>query len=119
MALRALGFSLTKAQVAELLQRYGDPLSNIGLPGFLALSKDAAVQLSPNARQSRLFELFDVLERECINLESLRLVAAELRLQHVSDKDLLGMINEFDTDKGGCISEVKFAAIMHSADIAV
>lgn len=61
----------------------------------------------------KAFQLFDQDSSGKISLKNLRLVARELG-EDLSDAELRAMIDEFDRDQDGAISQDEFLTIMRA-----
>jgi centrin-3 len=70
----------------------------------------------PAAEIAKAFRLFDDASTGRISLKNLRRVARELG-ENMTDEELQAMIDEFDRDADGMISEEEFAAIMKHANL--
>lgn len=71
----------------------------------------------PEAEMRKAFALFDEDGSGKIGLKALRRVARELG-EAIPDAELEAMLEEFDSDGDGLISEDDFLAIMKSASAA-
>lgn len=115
-ALRALGFPAKKADVQRRLGIYGTEGSGVvNQQQFQLLMTEVMLGKDPADLLSNAFRLFDTQSMGKISPEDLRIIAGELG-QQVEDQDLLGMIEEFDVDKDGCINAEEFQRIMHMAE---
>ncbi|KAF8878511.1 Ca2+-binding EF-hand superfamily protein [Mucidula mucida] len=110
--IRALGFDLKKAEVPKLL-RDNDKTGH-GLMEFEAFARTMSEKLlerDPLEDLQRAFRLFDDDHTGKISLRNLRRVAKEIG-DRLEDDELQAMIDEFDLDQDGEISEQEFYAIM-------
>ncbi|KAF8878691.1 hypothetical protein CPB85DRAFT_1443311 [Mucidula mucida] len=110
--IRALGFDLKKAEVLKLL-RDNDKTGH-GLMEFEAFARTMSEKLlerDPLEDLQRTFRLFDDDHTGKISLRNLRRVAKEIG-DRLEDDELQAMIDEFDLDQDGEISEQEFYAIM-------
>jgi len=113
VALRALGFDLKKAEVLKIL-RDNDRSQGSGLIIFDDFSKVVTERIlarDPLEEIRRAFRLFDDDNTGRISLRNLKRVAKELG-ENLDDEELQAMIEEFDLDQDGEISEAEFIAIM-------
>lgn len=137
VALKALGFDLPKADILGLLQAHGVPASTVhpdpsgktpatGVsgrptfagPGRLLLPQAAFVTIAarmiaardPRDEILRAFALFDTEGKGSISLADLRRVARELG-EGLQEEELQAMIEEFDMDGDGMISQEDFIGI--------
>ncbi|GAA5859983.1 hypothetical protein JCM8547_003044 [Rhodosporidiobolus lusitaniae] len=116
VALRALGFDLKKQEVLKLMRdrNHDEGISgatSIGLEGFLAVSEQLVLARDPLDEIRRAFKLFDEENTGKISFRNLKKVARELG-ENLTDEELSAMIEEFDLDMDGEISESEFIKIM-------
>ncbi|GAA5949827.1 hypothetical protein JCM21900_004215 [Sporobolomyces salmonicolor] len=119
VALRALGFDLKKAEVLKLMrernQDEGASMAGgqltIGLEAFMAVAEDLILSRDPLDEIRRAFKLFDEDNTGKISFRNLKKVARELG-ENLTDDELQAMIEEFDLDMDGEISENEFIKIM-------
>ncbi|KJA28366.1 hypothetical protein HYPSUDRAFT_129443 [Hypholoma sublateritium FD-334 SS-4] len=112
VAMRALGFDLKKAEVLKLLRDHDK--DNVGLMEFQDFAKimsERILERDPMEEIRRAFKLFDDDGTGKISLRNLRRVAKEIG-DRLEDDELKAMIDEFDLDQDGEISEQEFFAIM-------
>lgn len=120
VAMRALGFDLKKAEVLKILRDHDkghglmdfDDFSKISASRRRCDASDRAVTERILARDPldevrRAFRLFDDDGSGKISLRNLRRVAKELG-ETLDDEELQAMIDEFDLDQDGEISEAEF-----------
>jgi len=136
VALKALGFDLPKSEILSLLQTHGIPASSIQNPGskaaqqaagqkptfsgpsrlllshvaFLTIAARMIANRDPRDEILRAFALFDTESKGSINLADLRRVARELG-EGLQEEELVAMIEEFDMDGDGMISQEDFVGI--------
>ncbi|GAA5975853.1 hypothetical protein JCM10908_005301 [Rhodotorula pacifica] len=116
VALRALGFDLKKAEVLKLMREHnhddgGSGSSTIGLGGFASIAEQLILARDPLDEIRRAFKLFDTEGTGRISLRDLKKVARELG-ENLEEDELKAMIEEFDLDMDGAISEQEFIKIM-------
>ncbi|KAL7420427.1 Calcium-binding component of the spindle pole body (SPB) half-bridge [Cryptotrichosporon argae] len=112
VAMRALGFEMKKAEVLNILRTYdrlGDGL--MSLADFEKIMTEKILARDPREDLKRAFALFDDDHTGKISLKNLRRVAKELG-EPLGEEELQAMIDEFDLDQDGEISEQEFLAIM-------
>jgi centrin-3 len=112
VAMRAMGFDVSKNEILEIMEAK-DP-SNTGSINFQAFQEvvgEKMAQRDPIDEIHKAFALFDDDHTGKISLKNLRRVARELG-EGMTDDELQAMIDEFDTDHDGQISEAEFIAIM-------
>ncbi|KAJ3509473.1 hypothetical protein NMY22_g16281 [Coprinellus aureogranulatus] len=124
VAMRALGFDMKKAEVLKILRDHDK--TNHGLMDFedfaklrereltghvLSTVSEKILARDPMEEIRRAFQLFDDDNTGKISLRNLRRVAKEIG-DRLEDDELQAMIDEFDLDGDGEISEQEFIAIM-------
>ena len=112
VALRALGFKVTKEEIVRLFRSY-DPSDSghISRQDFIEISRDMILKRDPMDELKAAFELFDTDGQGGISVANLRRIARELDL-HPSEEDLRAMIDEFDSDGDGLVNLDDFVQIM-------
>ncbi|KIV98155.1 hypothetical protein PV10_01835 [Exophiala mesophila] len=130
VALRSLGFTLPKPQIAQIMQTHGVPKPQFkrGPPGRsqqtyhssqLLISQNAFQRVAaqkvhdrdPAEEVERALLLFDPDQRGYIDVEDIRRVARELGETGLEDEEIQAMIDEFDYDGNGTVSKEAFYAI--------
>jgi len=135
VALRALGFQLTKPEINQILQANGVPKQNlqrqaptgrgpprepasqhpsqmlISLNAFQRVAAQKVVERDPRDEVQRAFDLFDQDRKGFIGLDDLRRVARELGETGLEEEEMRAMIEEFDYDGQGGVSREAFFAI--------
>ena len=112
VAMRAMGFDVSKQDILSIMERY-DP-DNTGAINFNSFSEvvgEKMAQRDPLEEIRKAFALFDDDHTGKISIKNIRRVARELG-EGMTDEELQAMIDEFDTDHDGQISEQEFIAIM-------
>ncbi|KAJ7065324.1 Ca2+-binding EF-hand superfamily protein [Mycena amicta] len=112
VAMRALGFDMKKAEVLKILRDHdknGQGLMEF--EDFARIMADRILARDPMDEIRRAFQLFDDDNTGKISLRNLRRVAKEIG-DRLEDDELQAMIDEFDLDQDGEISEQEFFAIM-------
>lgn len=110
--MRALGFSIKKAELAELV---GDRPVDLAL--FSDLMAERYEARDPDEEIAKAFDLFDTDSTGKISLKNVQTIAAELG-ENMTPAELQLMIDEFDTDLDGHISQDEFLAIMRQGSDA-
>ncbi|QIW98803.1 hypothetical protein AMS68_004321 [Peltaster fructicola] len=125
VALKALGFELSKPDLANIMQTYGTsangkptPVPTFTGPSRLVLSQaafqaEAARRIAdrdPVEEINRAFELFDQDGKGRIEYDDLKRVAQELG-EGLQEEELRAMIEEFDIRGEGGISREEFLGI--------
>ena len=117
VAMRALGFDVKKQEVLAIMRDYDrDGAGQIEYPDFLEIMTTKIGDRDPVEEILKAFKLFDEDSTGRISLRNLRRVARELG-ENLSDDELQAMIDEFDKDGDGEISENEFLAIMKQTSI--
>ncbi|KAM9455781.1 centrin-3 [Clarias gariepinus] len=112
VAMRALGFDVKKADVMAILKDFGQTgTGKITYEIFKEVVTDRILARDPKEVVLKAFKLFDDDDSGKISLKNLRRVARELG-EDMSDDELRAMIDEFDTDGDGEISQEEFLSIM-------
>jgi len=115
VAMRALGFSCKKEEISALLLEYDkDASGNISFAEFQEIMVNKMSERDPAEELGKAFKLFDDDTTGRISLKNLRRLARELG-ETVPDDELAAMIDEFDKDGDGEISEAEFYNIMKHA----
>jgi centrin-3 len=111
VALRALGFDMSKKAVLEVIEEY-DSIGKklISYDDFYRYVAARIVERDPVEEIKRAFALFDDDHTGKISLKNLRRVAKELG-ENLTDDELAAMIDEFDLDEDGEISLDEFINI--------
>ncbi|SCU82549.1 LADA_0C06216g1_1 [Lachancea dasiensis] len=111
VAARALGFDLSKQELLELLEKHDrDGRRLMHYDDFFVVMGEKILNRDPLDEIRRAFQLFDDDNTGKISLKNLRRVAKELG-ENLTDDELRAMIDEFDLDDDGEISEREFIAI--------
>ncbi|KAG2492447.1 hypothetical protein HYH03_009389 [Edaphochlamys debaryana] len=112
VALRALGFNVKKADVADLLARHGEEeTEQLDFQTFRKVVADLLSQRTLQDEHRRAFQLFDITGQGAIDLPTLKRVVRSLNLE-IGDEELQDMITEFGKD--GYIGEQDWMAIMNA-----
>lgn len=117
VAMRALGFDVKKQEVLGLMREYDrDGAGQIEYVDFLEIMTAKISERDPVEEILKAFKLFDEDNTGRISVRNLRRVARELG-ENLSDDELQAMIDEFDKDGDGEISEQEFLGIMKQTSI--
>ena len=112
VAMRALGFDVKKPEVVELMNEYDrEQTGSIEFQDFLDIMTQKIRNRDPVEEIMKAFKLFDEDNTGKISLRNLKRVARELG-ENLSDDELQAMIDEFDKDQDGEISDQEFLNIM-------
>jgi centrin-3 len=112
VAMRAMGFDVSKSEILEIMEaKDPDNTGSIKFAAFQEVVGEKMSQRDPLDEIRKAFALFDDDKTGKISLKNLRRVARELG-ESMTDDELQAMIDEFDTDHDGQISEQEFIAIM-------
>jgi Ca2+-binding EF-hand superfamily protein len=137
VSMRALGFTLPKAEIVSLLHTHGVPRNStlpppssskpppppststaqtpttrllISLPQFQALMAQKILARDPREEVLRAFALFDQGDKGIITVDDLRRVARELG-EALEEEEIVAMVEEFDLDGDGGINREEFLGI--------
>ncbi|KEI38895.1 uncharacterized protein L969DRAFT_50490 [Mixia osmundae IAM 14324] len=111
VAFRALGFDLKKAEVLKLLRDHDENgRSLMSFESFQRITTDKMLTRDPLDEIRRAFQLFDDDKTGKIDIRNLRRVAKEIG-ENLDDDELTAMIEEFDLDQDGMISEQEFVRL--------
>ncbi|GME85017.1 unnamed protein product [Ambrosiozyma monospora] len=111
VALRALGFDMTKKDVLEIINKYDvEDKKLISYNDFYDYVATKIIERDPLDEIKRAFSLFDDDGTGKISLKNLKRVAKELG-ESLTDDELRAMIDEFDLDEDGEINEAEFINI--------
>lgn len=112
VAMRAMGFDVSKNEILEIMDaKDPDNTGSINFAAFQEVVGEKMAQRDPVDEIRKAFALFDDDKTGKISIKNLRRVARELG-EGMTDDELQAMIDEFDTDHDGQISESEFMAIM-------
>ncbi|KAF7302393.1 hypothetical protein HMN09_00873000 [Mycena chlorophos] len=111
VAMRALGFDLKKAEVMKILRDSDAAGQRIEFEEFARQMAQRMLERDPLDEIRRAFKLFDEDNTGKISLKNLKKVARDIG-DRLEDDELQAMIEEFDLDQDGEISEAEFIAIM-------
>ena len=111
-ALRALGFDVTKEEVAKIMRKK-DPneVGTIPLEVFKEVCADFFKTRDPRLEIMRAFALFDTDHDGFVDLEDLKKISVEMG-DPLPEEELEIMINKFDRDHDGKINLDEFMNIM-------
>ena len=112
VAMRAMGFDVSKNEIMEIMDaKDPDGTGAINFAAFQEVVGERMAKRDPVDEIRKAFQLFDDDHSGYITAKNLRRVARELG-ENMNDDELQAMIDEFDTDHDGKISEAEFIAIM-------
>lgn len=116
VAMRALGFDMPKEAVLRIINEHSKNGSTngrglIGYEDFVRVMTRHILERDPLDEIRHAFALFDDDGTGKISLRNLRRVAKELG-ENLDEEELQAMIDEFDLDQDGEISEEEFIAIV-------
>merc|ERR1719247_132619 len=117
VAIRAMGFDIKKQEAQDLMARYDREDSGyIGYEAFEEIMTARYANQDPMEEIRKAFELFDEEKRGKISFRNLRRIARDLG-EKLTDEELRGMIDEFDQDQDGEISQEEFVHIMKQTSL--
>ncbi|KAJ1899061.1 Calcium-binding component of the spindle pole body (SPB) half-bridge [Kickxella alabastrina] len=111
VAMRALGFDISKEEVLKIMKRFGtSDGAKISQDAFVKLMSEKIATRDPVDEYKKAFKLIDDSNSGIINATNLRRVARELG-ENIDDDELQAMIDEFDMDNDGA-SKYKIECIV-------
>eukprot|EP01029_Cantina_marsupialis_P027715 TRINITY_DN773235_c0_g1_i1.p1 TRINITY_DN773235_c0_g1~~TRINITY_DN773235_c0_g1_i1.p1 ORF type:complete len:187 (-),score=48.96 TRINITY_DN773235_c0_g1_i1:181-702(-) len=117
VAMRALGFPVKKDEVRSIVKGIDrEGTGKIAFPDFLEIMTQKYSERDPDEEILKAFRLFDDDGSGKITLRNMKRVARELG-ESLNDEELQAMIDEFDRDQDGEISEQEFMYIMKQTSI--
>jgi centrin-3 len=117
VALRALGFEVKKNDIQLLIKEYDkQEKGRIEYADFVEIFSKKMSERDPTAEILKAFKLFDEDSRGKISVKNLRKIAKELG-ESITDEELQAMIDEFDKDQDGEISQQEFLNIMKQSNL--
>lgn len=112
VAMRALGSEVKKPEVLAIMREYDRKDSGrIEFVDFLDVMTQKLAERDPTEEILKAFALFDDDSTGFISVKNLRRVARELG-ENLSEEELRAMVDEFDKDRDGQISQKEFLSIM-------
>ncbi|BBN09820.1 hypothetical protein MPTK1_4g22970 [Marchantia polymorpha subsp. ruderalis] len=116
VAMRALDFPVKKADCRKLMEKYcKDGSDEVDKDEFMEILTAKYQEKDPDEDLAKAFRFFDEDNTGKISLKNLRKIARDLG-EHITDDELAAMIDEFDKDGDGEISETEFLGIMKRDD---
>lgn len=112
--MRALGFQVKKAALVKMVYDV-DPHNEgfVDFPLFCDIMAERYADRNPEEEILKAFQLFDSDASGKISIKNLRQVARELG-EELNETELRAMIEEFDRDNDGEISQDEFLDIMRA-----
>ncbi|RKF55323.1 Centrin-3 [Erysiphe neolycopersici] len=128
VALKALGFDLSKSVIVSHLKTHGTPQPSqalghgkstnstptsrtlLSLPAFQNIAAKLIAERDPKEEIIRAFKLFDIDDKGMISIEDLRRVSQELG-EALDEDELVSMIEEFDLEGKGGVGPDEFLGI--------
>lgn len=113
-AFRAMGFTVSEKEIEEIMKTYDSKGKHaLDKKDFFTVCSNLVAKRDPLKHIKRLFLLFSQ-DHEHIKIKDLRRISKELG-EEMTEAELQEMIDRFDADKDGMISEAEFIAIMDPA----
>eukprot|EP00696_Hemimastix_kukwesjijk_P008159 gnl/Hemi2/20321_TR6741_c0_g1_i1.p1 gnl/Hemi2/20321_TR6741_c0_g1~~gnl/Hemi2/20321_TR6741_c0_g1_i1.p1 ORF type:complete len:171 (-),score=62.90 gnl/Hemi2/20321_TR6741_c0_g1_i1:129-641(-) len=117
VAMRALGFDVRKEEVLKIMSEVDvDNSGTVGLNDFMNIMAQKIAERDPMEEIRKAFMLFDDDNTGKISLKNLKRIAKELG-EDLPETELQAMIDEFDKDRDGLISEAEFFNIMKQSSL--
>ena len=111
-AIRALGFTVKKEQVRQMLRDIGrEPNSQISFDDFSRIMGGKMGDRNSREEINKIFRLFDEDTSGKISFRNLKRIAAEIG-ETLTDEELQEMIDEADRDGDGLINPDEFYRVM-------
>lgn len=112
VALRSMGFEVSKEEIIAIMNRYDQEQKGyIDFDSFSRIAADKISQRNPETELHQLFLLFADQKLLKIGIDNLREVFESVN-EKISEEDLKQMIECFDQDHDGYITEEEFVNIM-------
>jgi len=116
--MRALGFQVKKQDVVMYVHTI-DPSNDTGsvdFTQFMDIMSDRYGERDPDEEIHKAFQLFDTDGSGTISFKNMRNIARELG-ENLSEDELQAMIDEFDRNQDGEISQQEFMYIMKTSSV--
>ncbi|KAG9411436.1 Centrin-3 [Aphanomyces cochlioides] len=115
--MRALGFDVKKQEVVKLVEEVDiHRTGRVHLDDFLEIMRRKITSRDPDEEILKAFSLFDEDKTGEITLKNMRRIAKEMG-ESLTDDELQAMIDEFDSNQDGVISQDEFLAIMKQSSM--
>lgn len=117
VAMRALGFELSREEIREMMQKAGCVSGGaIDFNQFLEMMGQKILQRDPLQEILKAFELFDKDHNGSISLKDLKTATIELG-ENLTDDELREMIKEADRDLDGEVGRHEFVEVMKKSGL--
>ncbi|KAH0788747.1 centrin [Histomonas meleagridis] len=117
VALRALGFDLSREEVREMIAKVaGKNSPSIDFSQFTEIVGEKILQRDPLDEILKTFELFDKDRNGKISLKDLKAATLELG-ENLTDEELREMIKEADRDLDGEVGKNEFIEVMKKSGL--
>ncbi|ETV79977.1 hypothetical protein H257_07173 [Aphanomyces astaci] len=115
--MRALGFDVKKQEVVKMVEEVDVHRSGrVHLDDFMEIMRRKITSRDPDEEIIKAFTLFDDDQTGEITLKNMRRIAKEMG-ESLTDDELQAMIDEFDSNQDGVISQDEFLAIMKQSSM--
>lgn len=112
--MKSIGFVISKNELQKILDDKEIEDDNVINKSVVEeIVREKMLQRDPLDEIKYAFELFDIDHTGKISVANLKKIAYELE-ENISETDLEAMINEFDKDHDGQISQAEFIDIMRT-----
>jgi centrin-1 len=117
MAMRALGFELSREEIREMIQKVvGSNATILDFQQFFEMMGQKILERDPLKEILKAFELFDKDHNGMISLRDLKSATIELG-ENLTDDELREMIREADRDLDGEVGKHEFIAVMKKSGL--
>jgi centrin-1 len=117
MAMRALGFELTREEIRDMIQKVvGATVPTLDFQQFFEMMSQKILERDPIKEILKAFELFDKDHNGSISLRDLKSATIELG-ENLTDDELREMIKEADRDLDGEVGRHEFIEVMKKSGL--
>jgi centrin-1 len=117
MAMRALGFELTREEIRDMIQKcVGSNTPTLDFQQFFEMMSQKILERDPLKEILKAFDLFDKDHSGSISLRDLKSATIELG-ENLTDDELREMIKEADRDLDGEVGRHEFIEVMKKSGL--
>jgi centrin-1 len=117
MAMRALGFDVTREEMREMITKtVGPNCPTLDFAQFFEMMAQKILERDPLKEMLKAFELFDKDHNGSISLRDLKSATIELG-ENLTDDELREMIKEADRDLDGEVGQLEFIDVMKKSGL--
>ncbi|KAF0700560.1 Aste57867_8896 [Aphanomyces stellatus] len=115
--MRALGFDVKKQEVVKMVEEVDiHRTGRVHLEDFMEIMRRKITSRDPDEEILKAFSLFDDDKTGEISLKNMRRIAKDMG-ENLTDDELQAMIDEFDSNQDGVITQDEFLAIMKQSSL--